>query len=342
MPDLRSFLHRTFEKSGGEIPFENFMAMALYDPSFGYYSTEIENVGGERGDFATSATLSAALGRSIAKWLKEEREYHDWSGAFHVIEVGSGNGVLAREILKSFNWWKRREIHYHIVDVSAPLRQKQRAVLKGFKVSWHTKMEEALEDAGNKALIFSNELVDAFPAKRMIWSEIEGHWHEVFVAFDRKSGLNEVFRALPKGFPVDLYSAMNLSERPQGQRVEIQPLYQLWLAHAVQQWEQGSMLTIDYGGEAAEIYHRRPCGTARAYFQQQRLEGAEIYQRIGKQDLTVDVNFTDLMNWSEELELEKVGYEKQTEFLQRYGEGSDVMAGAGVGDAFQVLSQRRW
>lgn len=102
------------------------------------------------------------------------------------------------------------------------------------------------------------------------------------------------------------------------------------------------MLTIDYGGEAAEVYHRRPHGTARAYFQQQRLEGAEIYQRIGKQDLTVDVNFTDLMNWGRELELEKVGYEKQTEFLHRYGEGSDVMAGAGAGDAFRVLSQRRW
>ena len=342
MPDIRAFLHQTFEKSGGEIPFENFMAMALYDPRFGYYTTEIDDVGGSRGDFATSATLSSALGRAIAKWIQEEREYYEWEGAFHVIEVGAGNGALAREVLKSFSWWKRRHVHYHIVDVSAPLREKQQAALKGLKVSWHAKMEEALEAAGGKALIFSNELVDAFPAKWMIWSEIEGNWHEVFVTFDRKKGLSEVFRPLPRGFPEDVYSAMNLSERPQGQRVEIQPLFQLWLAHAVQHWEQGSMLTIDYGGEAAEIYQRRPAGTARAYFKQQRLEGGEIYQRIGKQDLTVDVNFTDLMNWGEELDLEKVSYETQGEFLARHGEAGDAMAGAGAGDAFKALVQRRW
>jgi hypothetical protein len=37
----------------------------------------------------------------------------------------------------------------------------------------------------------------------------------------------------------------------------------------------------------------------RAYLLQQRLEGPSIYQHPGRQDLTSDVNFTDLMRWAE-------------------------------------------
>ncbi|MDC3353308.1 hypothetical protein OAV87_04110, partial [Verrucomicrobiales bacterium] len=78
------------------MPFENFMAMALYDPHFGYYSTTIRDVGGDRGDFATSATLSGGLGRAIGKWIQSEQQHHEWDGAISIIEVGAGNGALAR------------------------------------------------------------------------------------------------------------------------------------------------------------------------------------------------------------------------------------------------------
>ncbi len=341
MPDLRDFLHQTFKKMGGEIPFENFMALALYDPQFGYYSTAIKDVGGPRGDFSTSATLSASLGRGIAKWVQEEKGHHEWEGPLHIIEVGAGNGALAGEVLRSIGWWKRRQVHYHIVDVSAPLREKQKAALKPYRVSWHGKMEEALEAAEGKALIFSNELVDAFPAKWMVWCEIEGHWHEVFVRFDREKGLSEVLRPLPKFFPEDAYSALELRDRPQGQRVEIQPLFQRWLGNLSEHWVEGSMLTVDYGGKVDEIYHRRPEGTLRGYYRQQRFEGGDIYQRVGKQDLTVDVNFTDLVAWGEDFDFTTVSEESQAEFLSRYSETSDAMAGSGPGEAFRVLVQRR-
>jgi hypothetical protein len=58
------------------------------------------------------------------------------------------------------------------------------------------------------------------------------------------------------------------------------------------------MITIDYGDLATALYRRRLHGTLRAYLLHQRLEGAGIYQNIGRQDLTADVNFTDLMDWS--------------------------------------------
>jgi len=52
-------------------------------------------------------------------------------------------------------------------------------------------------------------------------------------------------------------------------------------------WTAEAMLTIDYGSpEAGSAYHRH-----------QRIEGRDIYSRIGRHDLTADVNFADLMSW---------------------------------------------
>lgn len=341
MPDLRVFLQQTFEKSGGLMPFENFMAMALYDPNFGYYATAIEDVGGDRGDFATSATLSKGLGQTIAKWIQEERDHHEWEGAVSVIEVGAGNGALAAEILRSFGWWKRRQIKYHIVEVSEPLRRKQQIALNSFPVTWHKGIAGALEETGGKALVFSNELVDAFPAKWLSWSGVESRWHEVFVSFDPLSGISETFRSLSKFFPEENYSALAWDDPEPGQRVEIQPIYQAWLANLARHLDSGSLLTIDYGGSAKDIYDRRPGGSLRGYYRQERIEGPDIYRRFGKQDLTVDVNFDDLRTWGEEFELETVSLESQETFLERHGHGNDPMAGEGVGEAFRVLHQRK-
>jgi len=105
MPDLRSILQQRFEISGGEMSFEDFMAMALYDPEIGYYTTGISDVGGRAGDFATSASLSGALGKAIAGWIRSEMRFLlAKGGPVHLIEVGGGNGALAAAVLKSLGW----------------------------------------------------------------------------------------------------------------------------------------------------------------------------------------------------------------------------------------------
>ncbi len=100
MPDLRSFLDQTFSRAGGELSFEDFMAMALYDPEIGYYTTGINDVGGRGGDFATSATLSDALGKAIAGWVRMEMKSLRGKGPVHLVEVGGGSGALAATVLK--------------------------------------------------------------------------------------------------------------------------------------------------------------------------------------------------------------------------------------------------
>jgi SAM-dependent MidA family methyltransferase len=100
------------------------------------------------------------------------------------------------------------------------------------------------------------------------------------------------------------------------------------------------MLTIDYGATAENLYHRRPRGSIRGYLFQQRLEGAAIYQNPGRQDITADVNFTDLRNWSEPF----VSGQELTsfaEFLEGSADVPGLMDPHGAGGAFLVLEQRR-
>lgn len=340
MPDIRAFLHHTFEKSGGEMSFEDFMALALYEPVFGYYTAGIRDVGGARADFATSATLTGALSHAIACWLRSEIAERGWEKPFDVIEVGAGNGALAEGIIKSLNWRERRKFRYHIVDISHLMREQQREKLDRFRVSWHGDIQNALRSCNGRAMIISNELIDAFPAKWLRWNGNDSRWDEVFVRYSEESGLGERFRPLPGNFPLSDFSATGMKDKQVGSRIEIQPSVKKWLSETTEDWREGAMLTIDYGGTTDEIYHRRPGGTMRGYYKHERIEGGQVYLRPGSQDITVDVNFTDVQHWGEELGLKTVSYETQAEFLKRFGQGKDVMATSEAGESFRVLHQR--
>jgi SAM-dependent MidA family methyltransferase len=76
----------------------------------------------------------------------------------------------------------------------------------------------------------------------------------------------------------------------------------------------------------------------------------EIYRRPGQQDLTADVNFEDLLRWSEPLGLGEVAYTTQREFVQKWYPRAlalenpatrFVLDPAGAGTAFKVLHQRK-
>lgn len=330
---------------GGRASFAEFMAAALYDSETGYYSRTISGVG-RRGDFSTSATLHPILAEAVAGWLQRQWEAR---GFLPVIEVGAGDGSLASGIFSALSWWKRRKINYHIVDVSAPLMARQKEKLKKRKVCWHGDIRSALQAAQGRALIFSNELADAFPCRLL--QKSAGGWEEIFLRL-RGEGIEEEREELhPEIWSGWSACAANLPWKA-GQRVEVQDSFRQWLSSWVPDWKQGSMLTVDYGAEREKLYWRRPEGTLRAYFSHLRLEGADVYARMGQQDLTADVNFTDLRNWGEALGLKTAGLSSQREFIQKHAgallrkrpspaEMAFLQDPQGAGEAFRVLVQER-
>ena len=329
---LRQFL----ANNGGAVSFHDFMAAALYDPERGYYTRKIKTVG-RGGDFATSATLSPWLGKAVAGWLRESR------AVGNIIEVGPGNGMLAEAALEEFGWWARRKMTLWLVEKSPVLQAQQRERLGKYRcVRWAESVGEALKASGGEAMIYSNELVDAFPVILAEWRD--GHWQEVWVELTAEGRLVETLRPLAE----DVSSVLlKPNWAASGQRVEVPWSYRKWLAEWSQLAKNVNILTIDYGADFPDIAARRPHGSLRGYLRHERKQGVAIYENMCSQDLTADVCFTDLVEWGRQLGWRDTWQGSQGEFLQRYApagksrEAEYLQREDGAGGAFRVLVQTK-
>lgn len=331
-PTLRGWL----ETKGGAASFRSFMEAALYDPAFGYYSRTIRSVG-SAGDFSTSATLGTNMARGIASWVEEEGKH--WPEIRNLIEVGPGTGKMHLELRQALGFAGRRRWRSHLVETSSSLKIQQRRTLRWhWGIRWHQELAAALDHCRGHALIFSHELVDAFPVTLL--QQQEGAWQEVWLELTPEGGIVETLRPLESGL-----CRLNPAHFAEGQRVEVHQSYREWLAGWRRSWKTGSLLTIDYGGAAAEVNRRPPAGTLRGYRAHRRLTGIELYRNPGSCDLTADVNFTDLVEWGRELNLETVWLQTQSGFLAgraaARSRNEEALASAqDAGGAFQCLLQR--
>jgi len=318
------------------------MEMALFDADAGYYSRHINTIG-RRGDFSTSATLSHTLSRAIARWLQNIWRANP-SLPRTVIEIGAGDGSLAHGIIKYIGVFARHRIQYNIVEKSDPLIQQQVARLsKHRRCRWHTDMQQALTETGGRAIIISNELIDAFPAELLQWDQKNHCWNQLLLNHNGTHWETIAGNAVPLPANSSLKTEHNFAD---GQIIERHDSYIDWLEQWISQWQMGEMLTIDYGNSFPQLYHRQPKGTLRAYFAQNRLESMhEILARPGHQDITADVDFSDLRNRTASLNLKEIEYQSQLEFIseQKISVKNDDPATNphGAGRAFKVLWQRR-
>ncbi len=315
------------------------MRECLYHPEFGYYMARARDLG-KRGDFSTSATLHAALGKCVEIWAMHTG-FRDW------IEIGAGNGELASAMISQIPWWQRSRIRYRIVEISPTLRERQRERLGTRRFIWHETIREALDASGGKALVFSNELVDAFPCAVIEWTQ--AGWRELGLAIGQTTSA-EALRAIGPRLRPHLPAPWQGIEY--GQRCEVHISYREWLMGWLRELRSGHLLTIDYGNTVPQLYIRRPRGTLRGYFKHTRVEGAGVYQRAGRQDLTADINFSHLRDWGEEAGLQEQEFTTQRDFMLRVQPDLEKRASqdlalrfildpAGAGSAFRVLWQTR-
>ena len=317
------------------------MREALYHPTFGYYSSHIHDVG-SRGDFSTAATLDPQLGEAIAHWIHQRAKELGW-GRIPVIEVGAGSGMLARAVLHHLGWKGRWHLNYMICETSPILRSKQQQNLRWRGVRWVDSLQEGLERSGGRALIFSNELVDAFPCR--VFQKSGDEWLELGIIIHPDGSLSET-----TGPPItnDEWFA-NFAGLQDAQRVERHDSYHDYLKSWGPVWKEGFLLTIDYGDLATTLYagsKGRLGGSLRAYWKHQCYSGRDAYARFGKQDLTSDVNFSDLIAWGRSLGWKENSFSTQREFLNRWispkkrSKSSNRFLLLGdAGDAFKVLEQ---
>lgn len=329
-------LSRHILAEGGWISMERFMELALYDEKEGYYSASIAEIGA-RGDFSTSATLSPLLARAlVSRW---EEACSLFGKRLPIIEIGGGNGNLAAAVGRELGFWHRLRTPYLMVDRSKPLRDLQR-LSAGNRVRIYSSPDAALKHTNGVAFIFSNELPDAFPARRFLFSE--GNWQELGVEFTegRYCETPRPCAKLPASSSFDVW-------RREGQIIEVHESYSAWYRTWQPLWKEGVHITIDYGDTVERLYHRRPKGTLRGYKAHHMLDAEQIFSLAGNCDMTCDVNFTDLLDMAQSCAGDQAKLMSQRNFFLPHVK-KDCAADAfltdefGAGTYFQALIHERF
>ena len=316
--------------SDKRITFAEFMALALYHPDYGYYSSGQVAIGAE-GDFFTASSLGPDFGELLAEQLAEIWLILDYPKPFQIVEMGAGLGDLAIDI---FNYWQSnypdllKNVEYNIIEQSPSLIATQQEKLqsfleKGIKLNW--KNWSDLENTSVKGCFFSNELIDAFPVHQVIWQDDQ--LQEIYVG-ENQGELIEIIAKLSTPELLNYFQQVqiniNSADYPEGYRTEVNLQAFDWLNRVSQKLKQGYLLTIDYGYSAQKYYHpQRSQGTLQCYYQHRY--HSDPFVNLGFQDITTHVNFTALENHGQSIGLETLGFTNQGLFLMSLGLGERLV-----------------
>lgn len=330
MPTLNEIIRQEIHRQGA-IPFHRFMELALYCPELGYY--ERCRIG-RKGDFYTSVStgtlFGALLAQQFARWLEALP-----TEPVTLVEAGAHDGTLARDLLKwlsSIHPDLFARLKYSILEPSARRRARQEQTLNEFagQVGWFADWE-ALRSRRIVGVIFSNELLDAFPLRRFGWDAKARLWFEWGVRAG-ESGL--AWARMPLNatdwetalagtgieMPPELCAIL-----PDEYTVEVAPAAGRWWRQAAEALESGYLVTFDYGFKAGDfIRPERLHGTLRAYHKHSA--AMNPLAAPGEADLTAHVNFTQLQLAGEAAGLRTERLESQAAFLTNIVRG--MMTGA--------------
>lgn len=310
---LAGVIRRAIEASGGWLPFDRFMAFALYAPGLGYYARGTPVLGAsptDGSDFTTAPEMSPLFGAALARQVAQALEA---TGTDEVWEFGAGSGALAAQLLAALGDRLRR---YTIVDVSGSLRLRQRERLAPFgaQVQWADAWPASL--AG---VVVGNEVLDAMPVQLL---HFDGdRWSERGVASD-------LGRFVFADRPTELRPPLRAAFLP-GTTTEIHPQAEAFVRSLAERMTRGAAFFIDYGFPDLEYYlPERRGGTLMCHRGHQA--DADPLLDVGEKDMTAHVNFSGVALAAQDAGFEVLGYTTQAHFLLN----------CGLAEAMQAVQQR--
>ena len=320
---MRAHLESQIIAAGGWLSFERFMDLALYAPGLGYYSGGAQKLGAG-GDFTTAPEVSRLFGACVAVQCAEILSGLR-SGC--VLEIGAGSGHLAADILARLETEGRLPERYSILEISADLRERQRAYLQQrlphllARVHWLDRPPET----PFQGIILANEVLDALPVARFLWRN--DAVDEMGVAID---GGEFHWAARPANAAMTRI-CQELSSRAdrweQGYTSEYCPRMGAWVQSVTQSLAQGAVLWFDYGLPRAQYYlPERRDGTLVCHYRHRM--SSDPFAHIGLQDITAWVDFTRVAEAGRDAGLELAGFTTQAHFLAGLGVDREMRAAA--------------
>ena len=297
------------EAQGGWISFERFMELALYEPGLGYYSAGSTKLG-EAGDFITAPEISPLFSRCLAAQCIE---VFDRLGGGDILEFGAGSGTMASDVIAELAAQNRLPGRYYILEVSADLRERQRATLQERvpqlleRVEWLDRLPEL------RGVILANEVLDALPVQRfrmrgtqvnavgVTWQLGKLDWSEVHADAHLEAAVRAIEKETGTPLPDGYLSEINLRLGP-------------WIAGIAQSLKEGVALFIDYGLPQREYYRvERREGTLLCHYRHRFHDDPLI--NVGVQDIGAWVDFTAVASAAVDAGMSIAGFTTQAHFL---------------------------
>ncbi len=302
---LENIISKSIKTNNKPIGFDVFMNLALYHHQYGYYRSN-KMIFGNKGDFITSPEVSDLFGFSLAKQCKQILNGGD------ILEFGAGSGILAAQILFELGRLNSLPDKYFIIELSSQLRNTQNATIKKILPEIFDRVVWLSEFPNNfKGVIIANEVLDAFPVKRISYSN--GHFYELGVDFNGDRFHWKKFREPFSSSKIP--AAKNFKE---GYTTELNLQSSAWIKSLYEFITEGTILLIDYGMTRDEFFHpQRAEGTLKCFHKHK--SSNDPFINIGEQDITSSVNFTDVEESAIDAGFEISGFTTQSMFLISLG-----------------------
>jgi SAM-dependent MidA family methyltransferase len=317
---MLAHLSKVINASGGWIGFDALMAQALYAPVLGYYARGstvfgampqgMRNSQGEMvgvgSDFVTAPEISPLFGQALARQVAQALEA---TGTDEVWEFGAGTGALALQMLDALDALGVIVRRYTIVDLSEPLKDRQRATLQAHanRVRWVDALPDAMQ-----GVVVGNEVLDAMPVKLL--ARVAGQWFERGVVLDSSDPVDRLAwqdRATELRPPHEVSGVHDYL-------TEIHLQGEGFIRSVADRLQAGSVFLLDYGFPEAEYYHeQRHMGTVMCH--RAHLADTDPLVHVGAKDITAHVNFTGIAVAAQDAGLEVLGYTSQAHFLINCG-----------------------
>ncbi|MEP3816619.1 MAG: class I SAM-dependent methyltransferase [Nitratireductor sp.] len=169
-------------RQAGPISVADYMALCLFDPEHGYYTTR--DPFGAEGDFITAPEISQMFGELVAVWL-----YSAWHASGKpqpatIAEIGPGRGTLAADIARTLGKLDPEfaaGCDLALIEASPRLADIQKRMLAAtvMPASWPGSVE-ALPD--RPVFFIGNEIFDAIPTRQFV--KTGNAWRERVVSLD--------------------------------------------------------------------------------------------------------------------------------------------------------------
>ncbi|QHE88755.1 class I SAM-dependent methyltransferase [Hydrogenophaga sp. BPS33] len=304
--ELPGIIRHRIREAGGWLPFDRFMALALYEPGLGYYANAAPKFGqmpDSGSDFVTAPELTPLFGQALARQVAQALAA---TGTDTVWEFGAGTGALALQVIDALAALGQPLRRYTIVDLSGSLRERQRTTLAQHAgiVQWADVLPDRIE-----GVVLGNEVLDAMPVQLL--ARTGAVWHERGVALDAAGAFVWADRATELRPPFEVDGAHDYV-------TEIHPQAEAFVRTLADRLRRGAAFLIDYGFPEAEYYHpQRSMGTLVCH-RAHRSDSNPLVE-VGQKDITAHVNFTGVALAAQEAGMDVAGYTSQGRFLLNCG-----------------------